>query len=171
MERICAYDGWCSDRVKALLAWLEEWFSIGQKGAERGMMAVYFALLVLPPPWEMRSTGMKVFTAVLIFPMMWYLHRKPVSRRRVFQDGSVYSAAARVSLQVLLCTFSLSGILRPPHLVADYANAAMNVVYLVFFYATDIGGGGDRRGRRRKLALAKLKELFGPLWIPQPVEG
>ena len=56
----------------------------------------------------------------------------------------------------------------PPHRFVDFTCGTAQLVYLVFFYMTDIASNGER-GRKRKLALAELKKLFGAEWIPKPV--
>jgi hypothetical protein len=65
---------------------------------------------------------------------------------------------------LFLCSFLFFA---PPHRITDRCTAIAQIVYLVFFYAADIRSDGTP-GRRRKLALAELKKLFGAAWIPKP---
>ena len=97
--------------------------------------------------------------------MVW-LHRKPAAirggARRYPELG-----AMRMLIQVFVLLFAGDLLFIPPFRVTDIFLAASQFVYLVFFYMTDISSQGQS-GRRRKLALAELKKLFGTAWMPKP---
>lgn len=163
---LIVYDMWCEDRVKALLLWLEEWFSISQKRVEEGMIVLYLALEMAGARWTLSMLGINIATWLFAGGTMIWLHRKPDARRG---GAKCYLELRllRISFQVIV--FFLAGILffLPPHRASDIGLGVAQIVYLVFFYMTDISSNGTP-GRRRKLALAELKKLFGAAWIPKP---
>ena len=75
-------------------------------------------------------------------------------------------AAYRIILQICLGFFAIVAVVPPPPSASNIAVA--QIVYVVFIYMTDITSNGER-GRRRKLSWAKIKELFGTVWIPKPL--
>lgn len=170
MQRIVywliVYDMWCEGRVKALLTWLQEWFSISQKHIEEGMIVLYMGLLMPSWKWKLPWLCVNIFIALFVGSTMIWLHRKPETSR----GTAKYYPELRVlrvmfqAICLLLCSVFL---LAPPHRITDRYCAIAQIVYLVFFYMTDINSNG-KPGRRRKLALAELKKLFGAAWIPKP---
>ena len=74
---LIVYDAWCEGRMKALLIWLEEWFSISQKHIEEGMIVLYQGLLMPSWKWKLPWLGVNIFSALFIVSTMIWLHRKP----------------------------------------------------------------------------------------------
>ena len=169
MRFLIAYDAWCIGRVEALLLWLEEWLSISQKQVERGLIVLYMLLIMVPSSWALGIVIVRIFVAISVGMMMWWLHRQPAAYREMGKRNALM-AVARVIIQAFLGFLAAILFILPPHRLIDYATGAAQVVYLVFYYMTDIHSGGER-GRRRKLAWAELKKLFGTEWIPRPAPG
>ncbi len=167
MKILAAGDAWFNDRVEALLKWLEEWFSISQKWAERGMMAVYVALILIPPSWSVSWISAKTAVAFLIVGPMWILHRKPEAARGLMLRYPLFSVV-RTVLCMFVVFLGISCLADTPYEFSKDAIGISQFVYVVFFYMTDISSKGER-GRKRKLALEELKKLFGVEWIPKPV--
>lgn len=164
MELLVAYDRWCEGRVRALLLFLEELFSISQKHAERGMIAFYLVLVASPPYRTKMSFPIQMCGACLVASLMWVQHRRPEAlRERARLDPTVY-ACARIIIQFLFGSLFVFDLVSPDRAIAA---AASQAVYLIFYYMIDITSNGER-GRRRKLAWAKIKELFGTEWMPKP---
>ena len=172
MRFLIAYDRWCLDRVEALLKSLEEWFSISQKRAEQGMIAIYTVLSVVgcftlkTLPLSVRCESFVVFLG-LAWLMYVTMHRRSAWERRLLRYmkiGPVY----RMFLQMIILYTMAINLFASPHYPSDLITAAAQLVFLLFCLSTCICSDG-KRGRKRKLALAKLKELFGSEWIPKPV--
>lgn len=163
---LIVYDMWCEGRVRALLVWLEEWFSISQKQVEEGMIALYLVLYMASWQWKLPYLAAEIAVNIFVGLTMVWLHRKPAATR-----GGVRRypelGALRILIQVIVLLFAGILLFIPPFRVTDIFLAVAQIVYLVFFYMTDISSQGQS-GRRRKLALAELKKLFGTAWIPKP---
>ena len=166
MKLAVAYDQWCEGRVRALLLFLEEWLSISQKYAERGMIALYVTLVA--NPWSSSTVSLppRAFLACMLGYFMWTIHRRPEAVREISRWIPRYKAAYRIILQICLGFFAIVAVVPPPPSASNIAVA--QIVYVVFIYMTDITSNGER-GRRRKLSWAKIKELFGTVWIPKPL--
>jgi len=169
MNLLVAYDRWCEGRVKALLRWLEEWLSISQKQAERGMIVIYLCFYLLPDNEQSLNHGqflwVKICFAAFVGMMMWWMHRRPAAlrgRTTLFRETSLL----RVLLQVVFGLIILFDFFGPFH-HSPHNISVLQIDYVIFLYACDIHSGGER-GRRRKLALAELKKMFGTEWMPKP---
>jgi hypothetical protein len=167
MKWLIDYDAWFFHSVEGLLKWLDEWLSISQKYAERGMIALYIVLTVIPPKWTLSVVLVKIAAAFCISPLMWLMHIRPAAIRR-YTQGSRFQAVNRLILQGVFGVMAAAVLFALPHQWTDVPTAVAQVVYVVFFYATDITSEGER-GRRRKAALAELKKMFGTEWIPKPL--
>lgn len=71
---LIVYDAWCEGRMKALLIWLEEWFSISQKHIEEGMIVLYLGLLMPSWKWKLPWLGVNIFNALFVGSTMIWLH-------------------------------------------------------------------------------------------------
>ena len=167
MKWLIDYDAWFFHSVEALLKWLDEWLSISQKCAERGMIVLYVLLTMTPPKWTLIVIMVKIVSAVMIGILMWSIHRRPASIRKYVQR-SHFESKNRLITQGIFGLLIVGILFEPPHYWTDVLMAVAQVVYVVFFYATDITSDGER-GRRRKAALAELKKMFGTEWIPKPL--
>jgi hypothetical protein len=165
-----AYDDWVFRRVEAMLLWLEEWCSISQKAAERAMIVGYVFLFL-----SMASVQHALMVALVQYPFaliityfMWSIHRTPAAARwgPHAPDGL---KRLRVLMQVFLLSLGALSIALQPRHISSYADFLRQADYVLFYYSCQIGSNGER-GRRRKLALAELKKMFGTAWIPKPIE-
>lgn len=151
-------DAWFNGRVERLLKALEEWFSISQKWAERSTLILYVVLIIVPEKLNLYEIGGKAFLALWLALITWHLHRRPESMRNLAQRNSMYRAMrAAVGMFLIFLASLLYGM--PPHHLSGYTGGTAQLVYLVFFYMTDITSNGER-GRKRKLALAELKKIW-----------
>ena len=167
LKVLIAYDLWCIGRVAALLRWLEEWLSISQKWAERGLIALYMLLIITTPASGQVLVAIKIFVALWVGTGIWTLHRRPAALRERWRRDKVL-ALARVFIQVFIGSITVVILFLPRYQPGNCFLGAAQIVYLVFFYMTGIHFGGER-GRRRKLAWAELKKLFGTEWMPRPL--
>jgi hypothetical protein len=167
LKVLAAGDTWFNDRVEGMLVWLEEWLSISQKWAERGTMVLYLMMIFMPPHWSLIWIGAKIALVLFLATMMWALHRKPAAARRLMYRDPLFGPV-RGAVGIFLLLIGISCFVSTPHQFNAKAVGIAQMVYLVFFYMTDISSDGQP-GRRRKLALAELKKLFGTEWLPKPV--
>jgi hypothetical protein len=172
MRLLHAYDEWCYKRLEAILLWMEEWFSISQSAVEQFLILLYVILELAGSIYDVHSFlhhryGLTAAVALSMGTMMYFLHRRPPAFRQISRQNIV-SFYMRVFLQVFVVEFSILNALLPLHQLGTYLTSLQYYVWTVFFYIMDISSNGTP-GRRRKLALAKLKELFGTSWVPKPV--
>lgn len=165
MYWISHYDQWCFHRVEALMLWLEEWLSISQERAEQGMIALYIFLYLIPSDWKLDILLVKIACSFSMGGLMWGLHRRPAAVRKLWQRSRFYPGV-RIVLQVIFVCIAGFELLATPHRWTDLLLSFSQIVYLVFYYATDMTSDGER-GRRRKLVLAELKKMCGTEWIPK----
>ena len=167
MKWLIKYDAWCCGSVKGLLKWFDEWLSISQKNAERSMIILYVLLVLVPPDLKWSTILTRIICGLWVGWMMWILHRRPAATRK-FWEGSRVLALCRVVLQCGIGLVVAFILFAPPYVWGNIPLALAQVVYIVFFYATDITSDGGH-GKRRQVALAELKKMFGTEWIPKPV--
>ena len=165
MQVLLAYDRWCFARIQRLLVWLEEWFSLSQKTVEQAIIIFYLFLVILS--CFRLNLIFNCFIGLLLAATMWFLHLRPIETRYASQK-SIASAMLRLALQFWAIILDFLILSKPPHDWQDIPNALAQILYIVFFYMIDICSWGQK-GRRRKLALAELKKMFGATWIPKPV--
>lgn len=167
MKWLIVCDVWFEGRVEALLTWLNEWFSISQARAEKGMIVLYLTLLIAAGGWTFMLLPLRIGIYIMLLVIMILLCRKPAAARGGAKRYPELRLM-RVPILIILLFFAGFFFFAPPHRVVDIENGLAQIVYLVFFYSTDIGSTGER-GKRRKLAWAELKKLFGTAWIPKPL--
>ena len=155
-----AYDRWCDRVIAVALLWLEEWLSIKQKAVERFIMGLYTCILLSPSSWRVRISNIAL--AAFMLGLMWSFHRRPAAERGV---------ARRIDMlalwRALLQLTTLVGSVIEACLLPYNMTLVLLPLWIVFIYVTDISNHGHP-GRRRKLALAELKKLFGTEWMPKP---
>ena len=168
MDFLIAYDVWCMSRVESLLLWLEEWLSITQKQAERGMIIVYFiSFYICPPSDNLGSISAQIVAGGAISMLMWNLHRRPAATR-YGKKPIIYLSWVRIIFQAITFFLIWMWAIEKPVNFLHLRYSFVQIVYMIFYYAVDIHIDG-KPGRRRKLALAELKKLFGECWIPKPL--
>lgn len=152
--------------VEAGLDWLNEWLSITQKQVLSALIvgwgvswASYFVMQT--PHW---------ITAIVVIGASfdWIGSRNLTNIRK---------AIVRIShrwLRVLMLSFNIGnaiGVIVRPQGWAD-AIWLFGLICIVLDWYVSCAFIDSERGGKRKLALAKLKELFGSLdWIPVPEMG
>jgi hypothetical protein len=99
---------------------------------------------------------------------MWAQHRLGDSERiaRMSDRTAIGFRVFMAGWALVLCWLST----RPPHHWFDVLQPLGFASYTIFQYAA-VWPGGGQPGRRRKLAWAKLKEIFGESgvsWLPAP---
>jgi len=165
MQVLLAYDQWCYAKIEGLLVWLEEWFSISQKTIEQAIITLYVFLVII----SCSRTDITLGCLLGLFSgsSMWVLHLRSVESRYASQKSPL-GAMFRAFLQgwVVWLDFLILGV--SPHHWQDIPNALAQILFLIFFYMIDICSWGQK-GRRRKLALAELKKMFGVIWVPKPI--
>ena len=165
MHWILRYDRWFESWVRAVLSWLEEWFGLAQKTVERALIVIYLVLAFYPV--SRNHIGDVICTMTFVTLVMVTQHRRPAAIRGLHHFARILRVVVIVPILLLMAL-----ILTLPMVKARNSPGMglAQLVYLVFFYMTDISNHNER-GRRRGLALAKLKELFGDVsWLPKPVE-
>jgi hypothetical protein len=164
MFLLIAYDAWFAGRVESLLKWLDAWLSISQRSAERAMIVIYAAFMLRSSGGDVKVIGFAALGAFLVGYLMWILHRRPAAMRNSYKRNRSFGwvrATAQLFL-FLLAAWPFSGWTETAW------SATRQALYVVFWYSTDISFDGDR-GRKRKLALAELKRMFGAEWIAKPL--
>jgi hypothetical protein len=172
MNWIIRYDQWTFHRLEVLLLWLEEWFSISQKRVEQSMIILYVLLsipsLYIPSIiWSFILISFKFFCICSVGYIMWILHRRPDFLRKSARENQI-EAVFRIAVQISLGSIAGFTLFLVPHRWTDLPGALAQLLYVVFFYVTNITSDG-KPGRRRKMALAELKKMFGLEWIPKPI--
>ena len=171
---IIAYDGWLRGRTTALLDWLYEWLSISQKVVERTLIGVYIVgslVLVVASAMLVHSYLIPPILTILELQMVAMLiryHRQPSTVRTALHR--LYGAhLVRLFWQILALLALVNAVSHHPtvgNVVYDFSVVVLNTTYMTFLYVVASNCDGER-GRRRKLAWSKLKELFS--WLPDPV--
>jgi len=141
-----------------------DWLSLTQARIEQGLIAAY-TVCAVGGAWPLSVRWTVIAVQLPIAAWMWWMHRRPSAARTV---ALFTLAGPRV---FSLVVFSLISV---PVAWARWPGwgftLAMNVLYVAIYYLVSLPSGGEP-GRRRKLALAKLKEMFGTSWVPVPAEG
>lgn len=136
-----------------------EWLSVPRAKIEQSMIVAYFVCTV-GNAWPSTGRWMLIAIQLPIVGWMWFMHRRPSATRSMLL---LHLVSARViSLTVFTGMCAVIAWMRWP---AWGYTIAMNMLYAAIYYAVSLPGGGEP-GKRRKLALAKLKEMFGTSWVP-----
>jgi len=175
MDSFIRYDHWCLGNTRATLLWIEEWLSLSQRRIEYMMILFYgftagiSVVVSAIRPYGSSLVGMSIFMFALIVWSMFRMSNVPdvVRKHRSNDDISLI----RLALQILMwgaVVWEVVVFHRTHAPIVDLAEPARNVDYVLFVYSISVSTKGEK-GRRRKLALEKLKELFGTDWMPKPL--
>lgn len=153
--------------AKACVGFLEDWFSLPQSRVERVLLAAMvssYAYCVWSTWW--------VLTIPFMVGLAWSRHRKPAAMRaaRIASAAEIFGRLYCVcwaSVGLTCLAFAIASGFRGWHVPALILWAS----WFSFEYITALPYESGGLGRRRKLALAKLKEMFGVSWMPLPEGG
>jgi hypothetical protein len=156
-------------RILRLREFCEEWLSVSCQRFERGLIVLYTAPLLVENLVFGRRHAFRtlmVFAVIFLARWMWRMQQKPDSFRAMLLFQSE-GAVCRVAL-ALLALLDLGQIAAPGAATwHDVMMAAPFTFYAMFMVSIALPRGDNKPGRKRKLALAKLKEIFGG-WLPAP---
>ena len=98
---------------------------------------------------------------------MWRQQKEGNSERLMRLFVPIH-AVVRIGMGLWALQLTVVELAVAPHRWRDVLMPVSMNCFLAFQYAMALPNDGQR-GRRRKLALAKLKEMFGTAWMPAPV--
>jgi len=155
MRLLARWDSAVLKAVQWLVDFLDGWLSFSQARLERACIAACFTAMEIAVPswWYLHLIG---------FAIAWYFHRRPAVSRKIFRDAEMPNRLATQLFAVVVLGESL--IQTWPHYVESLVST-ISVALLFCLFA--IGGDESKRGKRRRVALAKLKEIFGRAWVPE----
>lgn len=154
--------------AKTLVGWLVEWFSVQQNWIEKGLIVVSAIILLVHITFSAPAHPFTYLFGPLIGLVICFaqirIHRLSGEQRfirLVRREG--------VSTRLLMQAWALFIALTPPHIwKTDIPVLAWYLAMLSFEYVAAFSSEGIR-GRKRKEAMAKLREGLGPVLTPQPV--
>lgn len=153
------------------LLWLTEWLSIAQKRVEQYIIGQYTFAMVTGSMLLMRKLpGILCMILILLWmgPVSWMvsMHRTPdsVRMRQLFDIRYLVMRLVALVLYVGLAQMEIT--VRPVHL-GEVFYAVGYVSNILMIYITTLPSSGNP-GEKRKLALSKVKELFGTDWVVNP---
>jgi hypothetical protein len=167
---ICRFDYWLRHSVvKPVLRWLYEWLSISQKTVELSLICVYVVSSVGMVSYAMQ-TDVKVPIAVwvicqiLMVRIMISYHRDS-DQNRAAKHLNGFACILRFFWVVITAIVAMPPYGYGLHRLSAVSMTVGDAGFMIFLFVVATNCGGER-GRKRKLALAKLKELFS--WLPDP---
>jgi hypothetical protein len=158
-------DFWLLIFTHKVVRFLVEWISVTQVQIERGLMLAYIVFIMAS--YAGRHWWLGVILIVSNAYWVWQWHRVP-DARRARQMFEPILGVVRLLIAVFLLGLALTFLLEPPRRWADVFFLLGQMCMVALLYVTSLPSGGDR-GSKRKLAMDKLKDLFGTSWIPQPL--
>lgn len=161
-----------------LLRWGTEWLSLKRRWIERGLIVGYGVLMCVGDffDWHYAPAHhrFELFFELLMYSVyamictvMWSAQKMPEAHRfrRLLGVEWIYGRVWTVILTVLMGVLLVTV---PPHRWSDMFFPLGMSCYAAFNYAISLPEDGER-GKKRKLALAKLKQMFGTSWIVAPI--
>jgi hypothetical protein len=152
-----SYDSWCLAHMESTLCWLEEWLSISQRATEITLLSAYVVFDSLSSLW---GVAFSIFNGTILAVFIF----SDATQRRSLRSSWLFP---RMISQVVFLSLNVPGAFYPPIHLRDIAFCAAYLSLLLFYYSIAISSSGER-GRKRKLAAKKLKELFAG-WVPEPL--
>lgn len=157
-----AMDEFLIRKTRSVLICIEEWLSISQRTVERWLIVIFLATFIKLSMFDFMHTHsividviMFVWCALVLINLHNYSEDQRAATGKIQRIWFFYA-----SLLATLHMFHLLNNENVAQAVNLYAAEA-------FFYVIASNVKGER-GRRRRMAMAKLRELFGPLWTPEP---
>lgn len=174
---IYAVDIFLLKSMMLLLRWGTEWLSLKRRWMERSMIVGYgvsFSVNIACDFHYGRHRGrfdpfliaICVCLYLVVCATMWTQQKRPDSYRinRLFSIEGILNRIWSVGLMLAFVPLELL----PPVRWFDMLAPLGFAFYAAFQYALSLPEDGER-GKKRKLTLAKLKEMFGTSWITAPV--
>ena len=160
-------DLWFVTKLEQVLQWLLDWFGITQSQIEKATIAVgTIGFFLANMDWWLTSKllAWHIFIVCVVCYGLWLLHRLTASRRQ-HELVSSYRRVFRLSY-VALTSFLLLPLLANKDLATlGLWIACYSFSFMLYLICCNVSG---EKGKKAKLSLAKLKELFGDLeWLPQ----
>lgn len=154
--------------VQSARAFLVEWLSWTVRGIERGMIVVYMAsgLFGLRQRWISItfSCVLGLLLVFIVFALWTSTYSDDQGRLQKLMDGHW------MVLRVFLVGLALHWVtvLIVYRDLPSLGSAVQGVTFLLIHVSTSLPEGGEP-GRRRKMALDKVRALFGTAWESAPV--
>jgi hypothetical protein len=151
------FDTWTIEHLESFLDWLNEWLSISQKTVERVLTLIYFIRegLFFAKHHNVTLLIMGMFIVLIMVGRTILMDKRTRLKLR-------YS---EWKWRFLILSMNLLSVAIPPYgfnLITEIMGLSFAVFNYVFVCSVD-----GEKGRRRKMALSKLKELFS--WLPDPI--
>lgn len=158
-------DAWLIARTEDVLLFLNEWLSISWAQTSVALIAFKF---IGEGYYDLHSHrwGL-IFVDALYAGWQFLIHTEPETTRVARLRGYEWSSL-RVSM-MLISVMMWIGIMFPPRVPSLWIVCAALTSVGVWFIVIACGEAGIR-GRKRKAAMSKIKELFGTEWIPDSVQ-
>lgn len=150
--------------VEACLDWLNEWLSITQKQVLSALLVTYGTCWIIGATMEW-----SIFAGALIsiLPATDWFHRDRTNSQKI-----IIRVGLRPVRLFFLSSLVIAFIMLPYMHARGYPLWCIGGLACALFNYGECAFIDSERGGKRKLALAKLKELFGALeWIPAPEMG
>lgn len=163
----------------AVLRWGTEWLSLKRQWMERAIIAGYgvscsagafFDWHFAPPHrfghFDLFFNTLAIVIYAVVCASMWRQQKRPEAERihRLLTVEWIVMRSYGVFVVLVLSLLMLA----PPRRWFDIFFPVGMSCYAAFQYAISLPEDGER-GKKRKLALAKLKAMFGTSWVTAPV--
>lgn len=163
MNAIFAIDAWWIARMEAALCWLNEWLSITLRRVALILAGVVFGCGTF---WEIRMHCRWALVIDAVFPLLLAWYSFEPEKERVARWRGKFFSWWRGTEGVLL-PLDVALIWVPPHMQYYWIVPIGTCACFLLITVLACRETGER-GRRRKAALAKIKEMFGAGWIVPP---
>lgn len=146
-----------------LFSWSRVWIERGLMIANAiSMISMDASIVASEHAWTGWMLALVVVQSVMGF-WMWTIHTIPESSR-VIRLLSADLVIARVGLICFVPMFTFL-VFYDSHTIGLFRLAG-HILLVVFIYACSLPNGGEK-GKKRKMAIEKLKEMFGTSWMPE----
>jgi hypothetical protein len=157
----------------------KEWFSWTRSGIEKVLIAGYpacwwvMSIVVFNHTFHARFFTIMVRVFCPIFALaasffawhVWEYNKDRSDHSRMFLLFYIPGVAVRVAAVVFSLAMITLEYLTPPCHWSDGLPGLSLGFFAAYNYVSSIPESGEK-GRRRKLALDKVKEMFGTSWVP-----
>jgi hypothetical protein len=157
--------------VKWLRGMFTGWLGMDNREFELLLWATFVSLRVLyilqyGQAWL--ETAGDIFAALCMYAVTTVPGGFPGTYRSMFGRGAIIGFYLRCFLVGDLVGVSIFRMMSV-QVRGEWLDLSATLVYTIWVFSLSIDGDDDPPGKKRKIALAKLKELFGTGWMPTPV--